>query len=782
MRAGLWIAIALLLAGAGAWLALRPRGVTSGGSGGPSVRPAPVTGPELAATEPPPASEESDEEYDESDDDIPAAPVRLLVRVRTMDETPVPGARIEARVREKTWSATADAAGAAGMDVLSGALRLRVTAERFAGMEWLLWPDAREGPEHGFEAVLEPGLPFEGRVLDAGDGSVVMGAEIAVESVRKDVSLAPFVHVGATSGADGRFQVPGVPVERPTTVRVSARGYVPRETKVEATRVAVWPNPLELHLVRCGRLVGTVRDADGEPVVAAEVRVTPPDAEVAPLKARTDGKGEYVIEGLTFDLEYRATASSDAWAAPERAESVRVTKERPESLCNLRLRETGTLDVVLLDAEGKAVTSGVVEVVTLSGELRRQSGPTDDEVYRFVLLEPGLAQVSARSAAFVPTETSTTVASGTSTLLTVRIDVGARVEGVTVGKDGEPLAGVLVEVAPWALQPQLPSRLDEWVSSRTTQTDAEGRFVIAGVAPGDVWLRARRQSWSDRREAEPRRLRAPTSALRVVLSAYPTATWAVRFPSGAVYEGRAKAQFTFEDLRGSNWRVEVDPLEGGVFHMSGIEPGTCRLELRVPGYLPVVSRTVTVRLGEHVDLGEVQLDPGFRITGVVLGPDDVGVEGVAVRREGGFTGSDSLYSGFGGRFVLVAVPGGRTAIVVRTEGFAPSRTIVDVGASTPPLKIVLARGALVRGRVEFPDHTPAPERVVVAHVLREDGTRGPDEEDEYSGTNADGAFELRLPRGRWQFASENEIGEVLLGDVTLVDGETRPVTFTIPRR
>jgi hypothetical protein len=764
-------ALVVLAVAAAVSLAQRPRGAASRAGGG-DVVPAAVSDPVLAAKAPPVTEEE-----DGDGDDIPAAPIRLQVRVRSRDDEPVPGARLEARVAERVWTATADTKGAAGMAVLSGALRLRVTATGFAGQEWLLWPDAREGPQYEFDAVLEPGLPVSGRVVDAEDGAGVAGAEIAVESLREDAGPVPLVHVGATSRADGRFEVTGVPVDRKTMVRVSAAGYSPHEAQVESSRVAAWPNPLKVDLVRCGRLTGTVRDAAGVPVAGAEVRLAPPSrTEGMGLTARTDERGEYAVERLTFCLAYSATAVSESWAPPERTERVEVTKERPAARLDFRLRETGTLDVVVLDAAGEAETSGVVEVVTPSGELRRQSGPTDGDVYRFVLLEPGPTRVGARSETYLSSDTSTTVVSGTTLRVVLRIEAGVRVEGIAVDRDGEPMGGVDVEVV------SLGQAREPREGVRRTVTDAGGRFVVAGLPPGEVRLHASRFTVRDRRQAEPRRLLAPASGLRVVLHGYPTAAWTVRLPSGGAYEGRAEALFFPDDREG---RPVVGPIlvehhGSGAFHISGLEPGTGRLELRVSGFLPLV-RTLTLRLDEHVDLGEARLDPGFRVAGVVVGPDGVGVLGARVRLGEGYRASET-WTHPGGKFALGGLPAGRASVRVSADGFAASRTTVDVGPTPSPPRIVLVRGALVRGRVELPDHAPAAERVIVAHVLGADGTRGPDDENEYAQTDADGAFELRVLPGRWRLAHENESGEVLLGDVTLVDGETRPATFTLPRR
>jgi hypothetical protein len=120
---------------------------------------------------------------------------------------------------------------------------------------------------------------------------------------------------------------------------------------------------------------------------------------------------------------------------------------------------------------------------------------------------------------------------------------------------------------------------------------------------------------------------------------------------------------------------------------------------------------------------------------------------------------------------------------VSADGFAASRTTVDVGPTPSPPRIVLVRGALVRGRVEVRDDALADERVVVASLLASDGTPGSDDVDvEYAVVGAGGDFELRLLPGRWRLAHRSEAGEDPLGDLTLVDGETRPATFTLPRR
>src|SRR5262249_5440225 len=95
------------------------------------------------------------------------------------------------------------------------------------------------------------GLSITGR-LDGSDGLPVVGARIEAWPRTAEPAYV------ATSGVDGRFQLPGLP-EGPHRLRVMADGY----QTLDRADVAAGTQTLVLSLQRRGGALVTVRDPDG---------------------------------------------------------------------------------------------------------------------------------------------------------------------------------------------------------------------------------------------------------------------------------------------------------------------------------------------------------------------------------------------------------------------------------------------------------------------------------------------------------------------------------------
>jgi len=128
--------------------------------------------------------------------------------------------------------------------------------------------------------------------------------------------------------------------------------------------------------------------------------------------------------------------------------------------------------------------------------------------------------------------------------------------------------------------------------------------------------------------------------------------------------------------------------------------GTVRVEIWCDGYAPFVTERALLPNEPH-DLGQVLLEPGARLAGVVRDGDGAPVADATVLL--GEEGDLDLYqpavrSDAEGRFVLHGVTSRSSQLVVRAPGFAASTTDVqlprDVLSSTP-LEVRLERGATI---------------------------------------------------------------------------------------
>jgi hypothetical protein len=202
--------------------------------------------------------------------------------------------------------------------------------------------------------------------------------------------------------------------------------------------------------------------------------------------------------------------------------------------------------------------------------------------------------------------------------------------------------------------------------------------------------------------------------------------------------------------------------------------------VRVPGFL-ATGFIVPARPGGTVDLGELRLDAGATLTGVVRDPEGLPITHARVRCDG-IRDADTDESG---RFVVEHLPAGAAHLRVEAEGFATVWADVEDAAAAKSLDIRPARGALVRARlrdargrlVRYGRLTYAPVGDEAGGALRH-GERAIFA----SGWSEMDPVEKRLPVGRWRVAVAllPEGPETEIGVWTLAEGETRDETLVVP--
>jgi hypothetical protein len=201
-------------------------------------------------------------------------------------------------------------------------------------------------------------------------------------------------------------------------------------------------------------------------------------------------------------------------------------------------------------------------------------------------------------------------------------------------------------------------------------------------------------------------------------------------------------------------------------------PGGTRLEftLHVPGH-PRIDREVEVTT-DSLDLGDVRLERGVDLRGRVLGADRAPLEGARVLAEDGLSGAGTDDRG---AFVLVGQATGDVSIAVFHEGHVASVMDVVLGLDSPPIEIVLARGALVRAAAFGADGKPLPSGTWVSVRFLGDA-RGIDPPGVMVAEG--GTFETRLRAGGHRF----EVAGVPYGEWTFAEGETRDLVLSPERR
>ncbi len=372
--------------------------------------------------------------------------------------------------------------------------------------------------EVGPKAVARVGMPVHrlvtitGRILDAQTGKGIPGIGLRSTLLTPQNSL--FFIGQAKTDADGRYTIeapPGNIQVQPSTLPKTYLGLWSHECpRLEITADRTWPD-LKLH--RATELDGVVVDADGQPVVGAEVVVTAPNPrgfgfggtriqtgpggtfhleqldpnDTIPLRARTKEAttdGTIVITPRLVDGKLKLTID------PKFAFRIRgqVTDPSGKPIAEARAQLWWSRQFVSgkPDALGKGI-SGMLESFTTSKAgwfVFRDLWPGDR--YKVVIEAPG------RGKAEVPEVTGK---AGETHLVgsIVLTGIDGYLAGRVVGSDGRPIASATV--------------FNRGDGPRAVEalTDDQGRFRLEGLFPGVKYAFARKDGYrftGEKAEAE----------------------------------------------------------------------------------------------------------------------------------------------------------------------------------------------------------------------------------------------------------------------------------------
>jgi hypothetical protein len=292
----------------------------------------------------------------------------------------------------------------------------------------------------------------------------------------------------ATSDERGDYRLPAVPVAAGLDLLFSCQGYAPKRLPSEQAASGRLDVTLTPSGGRTGRLQGRVQDAQG-PVAGAQVLLGH-DQE-----AETDARGEFTFEIPARPTRLLVTARGyqplvrEGIGADTKTLTIELTARALRIEGHVR-RSDGSpavgwrLDLVdpvrgrqWRPAEGECSdTGGGIEgaLAVTDGEGRFVVGGLSDRTYRLLAYDP----------ASLCTLQSEPIAAGTTgVVLTVPADALLdELRGQVVDRRGVPVvgAGLLCYLSPASAQ--------GIASGPSTETDAEGRFVLRRVPRGFVQL------------------------------------------------------------------------------------------------------------------------------------------------------------------------------------------------------------------------------------------------------------------------------------------------------
>ncbi|HET6203352.1 MAG TPA: carboxypeptidase-like regulatory domain-containing protein [Planctomycetota bacterium] len=521
-----------------------------------------------------------------------------------------------------------------------GTYRVEVRADGFAPATAGPIAVVAGAPADAGSIAIQPGSALRVKVVEAGDGSPIVGAEVSVAPAEKEgppgmppvrllgpagARLVAFPGLPETqdaarkTGADGIAEVPGL-AEGSYLVRVRAKDHA--SVRKEVFVAAANPTEVDAALAKGGTVKGLVLRANGEPYSGARVFLASAVESGVEEEASSGSDGEYRFEHVAPG-DWRVGLSEEA---PVRfgggggaifVRSVRAGMPGEERGVLVSVAEGETATVDLREKETGAVSGRVTEVgepvagvrVSLSREgqprlpflsdLTAESGA--DGHFRIEAVPAGRYTLTAqKTGAAVPAEEEVQVSGGEAVVDvelprgviegTIRdAQTGSGLGGVEVsvarerepGPSGRPRAAMAVSVAFARGGPGGGGRTTVRMGDgrESVKTDAEGKYRLEGIPPGSYVVTASMDGYADgRREGIGMNRDARVPGIDLSLA------------KGGGIQG------TVVDAVGSPVPfalVEVAPREGdskrsvagpdGAYEVRGLAAGVYDVSARIPG-------------------------------------------------------------------------------------------------------------------------------------------------------------------------------------------------------
>ncbi len=474
---------------------------------------------------------------------------------------------------------------------------------------------------------------------------------VAPAAMRGEVpdALLPSVQTGAGGVAAVR-----VPEEGPVWVRLaSARGATlwrrVRAGGGTVTLVAAPAASLGLEIEPSG---------GGDETVWVEVLDAGPAARPEPFARAVGPPRELTLPPLPRGLPVTVLA----WG--ERSAPVSRSGVTGASLPALRLPPGARLLGRVSDDAGRPVAGASVEAVfrlpRLAEGMTRRATAGEDGGFELPGLPAGAAVVTVSHAGWVPRRRELDLTAGGDVELEVTLERARRVTVVVRDPAGRAVAGAALALEDG---PELG------------RTGADGRAVLPTVPRRPVRLEITARGFLPGRLEVPERVEAPLDA---VLER--AAGVRARFVFADTGEPAGPGRVRWESTAGESWVTALPP--SGELEEMDLRPGTWSLEVAPAGARPVRWEGLELAGGEPLDLGEVRVERGLAIAGVVfddrtgapvagarvrtLRPDPLGPRFAALQEEWLDAETDAE-----GRFRLEGLEPATYTVLISAPGHAP---------------------------------------------------------------------------------------------------------------
>ncbi|MEQ1632307.1 MAG: carboxypeptidase regulatory-like domain-containing protein [Planctomycetota bacterium] len=559
--------------------------------------------------------------------------------------------------------------------------------------------DLAAGEQRSIELEL-PAEPVVRGVVTDERGQRIANASVLVLGL----SALGVARMGARTGADGVFELPGIGAGR--QLAAAHKDFAPSAPQ----RIELADNEAEtitLVLRRPhGVLVGTVTDVSGVPLSEALVWFGQSAKSAIPVPApapaqvqRTERDGTFTSPTLPLgEIEVRALAPGFALSRTTATVTdgtplpLRIVLDTGARVTGFVRRPDGSpaTDAIVFSGVRRSIGSRLVRT-GIDGSFALESLPTHDtELTALALADDGVTPLQASTHFQIPAGT----AREWNPLLAPQ--PRGSVRGHLEDQNGVPLAGWLVLATPSGHRRGLG-----------TESGKDGNFALLGLPTGqtvDVSVRRPAAGWNSFPDAE---------STGIVVDG-PAITIAVMNPA----RDRSSLLGTVVDEAGSPLAATVHLLHqrgdvahystrlDGSFRIDTIPAGTVHVEIRQASYPPLRLPPLQLAMQDVRDLGTLKLQRGGLAFGRVFGPEDQALTNVTMRLidDGDREIATAECTDTGFRTPLL--PPGRYDLLVQADDVAPSRVALHIRAGEErEVDVRLEPGSLHRLRV----HTDAEE-------------------------------------------------------------------------
>jgi hypothetical protein len=513
--------------------------------------------------------------------------------------------------------------------------------------------------------VLDRARSAHGIAVDARERPLA-GVEITI----RPSSAGPGEAVTTLTDGRGRFEVPALPSNR-VDIEARRQGFAPAVLPGVVVAPGTGPADLGTLTLQAGvRIEGRVVDAAGRPLAGAgawlaEADRLPGGALAETLRQRepaatADESGRFAIPDVARGRMVNVLVARDGYV-PFWVEGVEAPTAKPLSVVlEMASRLRGRVE----DVSGEPVPGASVRLRpappppgTVGVELRRSENTADveaghDGAFAFAEVAPGAVTLEASAEGFLPpepVELQVLPNGDVQEIQEVRLVLGrgAVVSGWITTAGGEPVAGAHVRIG--AVQ---------------SESDAEGRYRLAGVAPGLKGLGVSHPAYKGRNQQVD--VQAGENRVDLTLEKGTTVAGRVVDEAGAPRPG---AELTLRNRSERGPRgYRASSGADGRFEVLAVPDGSFDLEAEAGGFAPAVHPSVIEVAGRDVDGVEVVLRRGATLSGRIRGLETGQMAEVEVTAERDGRPQRSGMVDHTGRYEIAALEAGDWHLRARLAG------------------------------------------------------------------------------------------------------------------